>query len=192
MTLSIPLVLRDVQETLTVEYEENTSVEKSGFDALSLPFPPAACLGYPTVQAYFNKLHATGYKSFCGFIQFVQTVKWKDGEESSSNLFIDVDAYAQKIGNPYFSYGYPASFYDAPCKNLGDSSYLQWKAFTYLVDMPTRMNANQLQFLAGFSWGYEEDASGPRKILEIQKLTNENFKAHYTFLLAQYPHYLHL
>ena len=91
-----------------------------------------------------------GYKRYCGFIQFVQRVEHRNECENRTKLFLDVDDYFNQTRNPYFSYGYPASLFDAPCKNLGNCDRLTWTAFTYLVDMPTRMNHNELKYIKVF------------------------------------------
>ena len=93
----------------------------------------------------------------------------------------------RSMGNPYFSYGYPASLFDAPCYNLGNCDELTWKAFTYLVDMPTRMNKNQLEYITGFSWGYTENKNGCTGLLDFERLTEEHFAKHKQFINDQYP-----
>lgn len=114
MNITIPIVLRGKDEVLTVDYDKNACPIQSGFDSLDLPFPADCCIGYPTIHAYFENMNLTGYKRYCGFIQFVQRVEHKSGIKNASTMFIDVDEYSNTIGNPYFSYGYPASLYDAP------------------------------------------------------------------------------
>jgi hypothetical protein len=189
MRVQIPIALRGSREVLTVHYGRNASASESGFDALDLPFPAELCIGYPAIHAYFEHMNATGYRRYCGFIQIVQRIERREGAPDRFGQFVDVDDYANRIGNPYFSYGYPASLYDAPCSNLGDSDALDWTAFTYLVDMPTRMNRYQLGFLAGFSWGYAEDKNGPGSLHDLKLLTNKQFERHRQFLLEEYPDY---
>ena len=178
MRIDIPVRLHGRSETLTVVYERNDSPRRSGFDALDVPFDRAKCLGYPTVHARFSRMRATGYRRYCGFIQFIETVRQKNGAAQTPELSVDVNERADSIGNPYFSYGYPASLYDAPCMNLGDSDALDFTAFTYLVDPPTRMNGNRLAYLAGFSWGYTEDVNGPCELHDLKLLTEAQFEAH--------------
>ncbi len=189
MHKKIPILLRGNREVLTVEYTENTSAAQSGFDALDVPFPKECCIGYPTLHAYFQTMQATGYKRLCAFIQFVQRVEQRNGCETTTKLSLDVDAYFRQIGNPFFSYGYPASLFDAPCKNLGDCDQLTWTSFTYLVDMPSRMNQNKLSYITGFSWGYIEDIHGPVKLLAFEMLSENKFAQQYALLSDLYPHY---
>lgn len=174
MITDIPIVLRGEKEILTVEYERNISPVISGFDVLDVPFAKERCIGYPTVHAYFKNMKLTGYKRYCGFIQVIERVE--DGKDKK--VSVDTDHDFHEIGNPYFSYGYPASLYDAPCMNLGTCSELIWKAYTYLVDMPTRMNGNKLKFIAGFSWGYTENIDGIQSLLDFELLTESHFVHH--------------
>lgn len=180
---AIPFLLRGSQEFLTVEYETNTSADESGFDALDVPFPKEKCIGYPTMHAYFENMKLTGYKRYCGFIQLVKREEVRNGKMSEV-LFCDV---SPDVGGPFFAYGYPASIYDAPCYNLGDCDLLTWTAYTYLVDLPSRMNGNQLQFLTGFSWGYREDASGPLGLLDLEILSEQDWKKHFAFVSDLFP-----
>lgn len=184
MTRNIPIILRGSQEMLTVHYDVNTSPFESGFDALDVPFPKESCIGYPTLHAYFSHMKLTGYKRYCAFIQLVQRTEYPDNKQ---NLQVDVDSYFDRIGNPYFSYGYPASLYDAPCKNLGNCNELTWRAFTYLVDMPSRLNQYKLKALTGFTWGYKENAAGPIGLLDFDMLTEADFAVHYDFIIDRYP-----
>ena len=76
--------------------------------------------------------------------------------------------------------GYPAEIFDAPCCNLAGCRHLKWTAYTYLVDLPSRMNSNKLKFLGGYSWGYEEDENGPQRLLPLEILTENDWEKHAT------------
>ncbi len=191
MIKSIPFCIRGIEETLTVEYRENLSPSDSGFDVLDVPFPKDKCIGYPILHAYFEHMQLTGYKRYCGFIQLIQRIEITNGTDGTENtrqaLSLDVADYFSTIGNPYFSYGYPATLYDAPCNNLGNCDRLIWKAHTYLVDLPTRMNGNKLVYLTGFSWGYIEDIHGPLGLLDFEHLSESAWQKHYDFIIGKYP-----
>lgn len=58
--------------------------------------------------------------------------------------------------------------------------HLKWTAYTYLVDLPSRMNSNKLKFLGGYSWGYEEDENGPQRLLPLEILTENDWEKHAT------------
>jgi hypothetical protein len=185
---SISVIIRGIEETLSVEYRENISPSESGFDVLNVPFPVDKCIGYPVLHAYFEHMQLTGYKRYCGYIQLVQRTEIINGTENAKKLLsLDVCDYFSAIGNPYFPYGYPATLYDAPCSNLGSCDKLIWKAHTYLVDLPTRMNKNKLTYLTGFSWGYIEDISGPLGLLDFEPLSESDWQKHYDFIVGKYP-----
>ena len=83
---------------------------------------------------------------------------------------------------PYFCVGYPAELFDAPCSNLRDNEKLIWTAYTYFVDPPSRMNDNQLTYLAGFSWGYVESTDGVEGILEFKVLSEADWEEHKKYI----------
>lgn len=186
MKIRVPFTLMERQDEFVVEYNENVSAEESGFDALQdLPFDCNCCIGYPTLHAYFEHMKCTGYRRYCGWIQLIERQDFNqiDGVEvCSKSLCIDVSEERRKAGIPYFASGYPAELYDAPCKNLGGSSKLIWTAYTYFVEMPSRMNHNQTSYLAGFSWGYMEDITGTVKLLDFRLLSQDQWIVHDRFL----------
>lgn len=131
-----------------------------------------------------------GNRRYCGFIQFVERteITAKDGNEyTEKTLSVDVSSDFEKTGNPYYSYGFPASLYDAPCCNLGNCDKLIWRAYTFLTDMPSRMNENCLSFLMGFSWGYVEDGKGVCGLLDFEILPKTEWKRFCNFLSEKYP-----
>ena len=181
MKYSIPFRMRNKENTLIVEYKEMQSPEESGFWALNVPFDVNKCIGYPMVHAYFEDMNLKGYERYCGFIQIMrwEEINTVDGEERV-NVRYELDC--PDTIRPYFCIGYPAELFDAPCCNLGNNEKLIWTAYTYLVDPPTRMNDNQLTFLAGFSWGYTESIDGVEGILDFKVLHEDAWKAHRQYI----------
>ncbi len=59
-------------------------------------------------------------------------------------------------GMPFLAVGYPASIYDAPCRNLNGARTLRWRADTFLTTVPLRSRVEPIRRLASFSWGYDE------------------------------------
>ena len=172
----IPFTLHEINENLTVEYTRGTDPKTIGYDALQgFPIDKICCTGYPVMHGYFEHMNATGYRRYCGFIQFVERIE-NHGE--NREFSIDVSDENLEKENPYFAYGYPAEIFDAPCCNLAGCKHLKWTAYTYLVDLPSRMNGNKLKFLAGYSWGYEEDEKGPQRLLPLEVLTENDWKKH--------------
>ena len=176
--VTIPFTLHGIEEMLTVEYKQGTDPREIGYDALQgFPIDKICCTGYPVMYGYFEHMNATGYRRSCGFIQFVERIE-NHGE--NRELSIDVSDDNLEKGNPYFAYGYPAEIFDAPCCNLAGCRHLKWTAYTYLVDLPSRMNGNKLKFLGGYSWGYEEDENGPQRLLPLEILTENDWEKHAT------------
>ena len=107
------------------------------------------------IHAYFDNLNLKGYERYCGWIQIIRKEEYNTvNQKENVTTTYEIDFCAQT--KPYFCIGFPAELFDAPCKNLGTNEKLIWTAYTYLVDPPSRMNDNQMTFLAGFSWGYTE------------------------------------
>lgn len=189
MKRKIDVELRGEKVELTVVYEENKSAKDSGFDALlGLPFEADDCIGYPTMHAYFENLKLKGYRRYLGFVQLVEREEFNEkGELTDTVLFIDALPEMLSGGVPYFALGYPPEMYDAPCNNLGDCHELKWTAYTYVADVPSRMNNNKLDFLAGFSWGYVEDVSGVKHLLDFMEISQGKLRQHETFLEKECP-----
>jgi len=184
--------LRGIQNTIEVIYKVNESAKESGFDTLlDLPFDPNLCIGYPTIHAYIKNMASTGYRRSCGWIQLVHR------EYFSSELLEKPDENEISIDTNvpnciYLAFGSPAEIYDAPCNNLNENVKGKWTAYSYLVDIPSRMNGNKLSFLAGFQWGYEEALENNKlnvKIQDIKEVNYEKWKEHIAILKEQYPDY---
>uniref|UniRef100_UPI0040568C4C hypothetical protein n=1 Tax=Acetatifactor sp. TaxID=1872090 RepID=UPI0040568C4C len=79
---------------------------------------------------------------------------------------------------PYFAFGYPAELFDAPCNNLNGNEKLTWTAYTYLVDLPSRMNDGKMQYVTGFSWGYTENVDKEINILDLKILAQNDWEEH--------------
>lgn len=189
--LHIPFELRGIPNTIEVIYKTNGSVTESGFDALDLPFDPNLCFGYPTMHAYIKDMANAGYRRYCGWIQLVKREYFSSESLDKPDeiaLFVDT-------GDPaiiYFAYGYPSEIYDAPCNNLGDKVRGTWTAYTYLVDVPSRMNDYTLSFLAGFQWGYKEEMKSKDLCVQMQDVKEIDiiqWREHIPQMKMAYPQY---
>lgn len=186
MKYTINFNLRGKENKISIDYQKIPSAQESGFIALKLPFDVNDCIGYPMLHAYFENINLYGYERYCGWIQIIERRDYSDiNAKEPANISYELDiAEEMKIHKiPYFAYGYPAEFFDAPCKNLGGSEKLDWRAYTYLVDLPSRMNENQLVFLAGFSWGYMEDKNGNVQLLDFNILSEDKWIEHQKYVL---------
>ena len=190
--LDIPFTLCGIPNLIEVVYKANESAAESGFDALNLPFDPNLCIGYPTMHAYIKNMANTGYRRHCGWIQIIKKEYYSsEALDAPDNVSLVIDTIDPV--NIYFAYGYPAEIYDAPCNNLGSNAKGTWTAYTYLVEIPTRMNNNKLSFLAGFSWGYHEALIDNKLDVTIQSINEINSKQwrEHTYLMKEhYPQYV--
>lgn len=173
-TTTIPFALNGKPGVLEVCYETNRSLIASGFDLLAgCGFDVNLCLGYPTMRAYVRHYEGTGYYTASAWIQIITRREFVSAEAETPAAIVasvDVNDTLGELGVPFFAMGYPAEIYDAPCNNLGDWGKLEWLADTFLVTMPSRINANTIAPLAGFRWGYTEyDLDGKRHV-EIHPL----------------------
>ena len=173
-TTTIPFALNGKPGVLEVCYETNRSLIASGFDLLAgCGFDVNLCLGYPTMRAYVRHYEGTGYYTSSAWIQIITRREFVSAEAETPAAIVasvDVNDTLGELGVPFFAMGYPAEIYDAPCNNLGDWGKLEWLADTFLVTMPSRINANTIAPLAGFRWGYTEyDLDGKRHV-EIHPL----------------------
>lgn len=169
LKIEIPFTLNNKVGTVEVSYEENMSVNKSGFDLLKgLPFDVEMCKGYPTMKAYIKDYEGTGYYNSSAWIQIITDkyyLSLTDNVPCKVLSEVDINDNMRNLGVPFFAFGYPAEIYDAPCNNLGGYAKLEWIADTFLVTQPSRINEDTISYIAGFRWGYEEwDAEGRRNV----------------------------
>lgn len=185
MKYTVPFVFHNQQNAVMVDYAPMSDVHAAGFHLLNIPFEPEACIGYPMIHAYFEHLTLTGYERYCGWIQFIRREEYRGlNDQVPSNVCceLDVPDDLRERGVPYFAYGYPPELFDAPCRNLRDSKKVIWRAYTYLVDIPTRINGNQLSYLAGFSWGYTENIRNEVSLLDFRLLSETDWNMQKTLI----------
>lgn len=176
MRYEIPFTFHGKTNHVTVDYAAMVDPRDAAFDIWPLPFDPGACRGYPMLHAHFGPLSLTGYERYCGWIQVIRREDiHSGGEQARISHELDVPEDLQAHGLPYFAIGYPPELFDAPCRNLRDSERLIWQAYTFLVDLPSRINGHRLGFLAGFSWGYTEDDRGEVSLLDFRQLSEADW-----------------
>ena len=189
--LQIPFKLRGIPNIIEVIYKANNSAAESGFDILNVPFDPDLCIGYPVVHAYIKNMSSTGYRRSCGWIQLVMREYFSSEELSAP----DENILSVDTNDPaciYLAYGSPAEIYDAPCCNLNGNAKGKWTAYTYLVDMPSRMNGYKMLCLAGFKWGYEEAMENQKlavKMQDIKEIDQGQWIKHIPCMKESYPQY---
>ena len=193
--LHIPFILRGIPNKIEVHYKSNENAYESGFDVLNLPFNPDLCFGYPAMHACIKDMVNTGYRRYCGWIQLVQREYFSSDlldKPDENSLSIDAEDPSTNI---FFAYGYPAEVFDSPCNNLNGNTKGKWTAYTYLVDMPSRMNDYTLSLLAGFRWGYEEKMISGKLTVKMQDIMEIDYaqrKEHISYLKAVCPKYKYI
>lgn len=188
MKYTIPFVFHGKENTITVDYNEISDAHDAAFHILNLPFAPEASKGYPMVHAYFKDLNLQGYERYCGWIQIIRREEFcRINDTAPSNVLYELDVPEDILehGLPYFAYGYPPELFDAPCRNLRSSEKLIWRAYTYLVDIPSRINGYQLSFLAGFTWGYTENIRGEVSVLDFGLLNETDWSNQQAYIQSQ-------
>jgi len=189
--LHIPFVFRGIPNIIEVVYKVNESAAESGFDVLNLPFDPNLCVGYPVAHAYIKDMVSTGYRRTCGWIQLVKREYYSSETlENPDENVLSVDT--NDSASIYIAHGCPAELYDAPCNNLNGNAKGKWTAYTYLVDMPSRMNGYKMYFLAGFQWGYEEamvKGTLTVSMQDIKEIGKKQWEEHIPFMKEQYSQY---
>ena len=160
---SIPFILAGRKGRVSVYYGPNDDPVKAGFDHIpGIHFPLDLCLGYPVMQVEIESYAGFGYRTLCGWIQIVTREERSvtaDGEPTDvqSSCSIDVIPSMRGLAMPFATFGDLPSFFDAPCRNLGDSAELTWIADTFLTTVPVRSSQKEkISRLLGFRWGYQE------------------------------------
>ncbi len=185
MQYSLPVYMRGAKETFLIDYGACADMRRAGFDALS-GFPPEMLnrSSYPAMHGRFVNMTLEGYRRYCGVVQLIERFDFDANGKSARSLNIDVPERADGHIVPYFAYGYPVEVFDAPCFNLRDSERLTWRAYTYIVDPPSRLSDYRLDYFAGYSWGYTEDKTGATDLLPFESASKELFESQISELCA--------
>ena len=184
----IPFVFHGQENFIEVIYKANDDPIESGFDILNLPFDYNFCLGYPVLHAAVRPMKNTGYRRYCGWIQLVERAYFSsDSLTSPDRHELSIDTNEEGL---YIAFGSPAELYDAPCYNLNGNVKGKWTAYSYLVDIPSRMNDHKLSFLAGIKWGYTESIANKNlevHMLELSELDIAKWNEHVPFIGSIHP-----
>ena len=192
----IPFVLAGRSGHVAVYYGPNDDPVKAGFDHIpGIHFPLALCLGYPVMQVGIESYAGFGYRTLCGWIQIVTREEISvtaDGKPTDvrRSCSIDVIPSMRGLGMPFAVFGDLPSFFDAPCRNLGDSTELTWIADTFLTTVPVRPCQNErVSRLLGFRWGYQEydnPTERPVTLLPLEVTDAQTWKDHLPFLRQEF------
>ena len=191
---TMPFILAGCEGHIAVYYGPNDNAVKAGFDAIpGISFPINLCQGYPVMEARIESYAGSGYRMLCGWIQIITREclatpgqKQTDARRSCS---IDVVPALNDLQLPFAAFGLLPSFFDAPCRNLGDNAELTWIADTFLTTVPVRSRDEEITRLAGFRWGYREYASSvgkPVTLLPLEVTDAQAWNAHLPFLQKEF------
>ena len=90
---------------------------ESGFEIVKELVPDlSVCVGYPALRAYVKDFCGFGFTRYCGWIQTLRLCFYEKSDETLT--MVDVSPVFREKGVPFFAYGYPAEFYDAPVNNF--------------------------------------------------------------------------
>ena len=112
--------------------------------------------------------------------------QWADARRSCS---VDVAPAMSETGLPFAVFGILPSFFDAPCRNLGENMALRWAADTFLTTVPLRSRDEEISRLLGFRWGYYEYAPALEKavtLLPLEATGAQAWNNHLVFLSREY------
>jgi hypothetical protein len=173
-TTEIAFELNRKPGILSVNYEVNQCVQKSGFDLFANnDFDVNICLGYPTMRAYISSYEGSGYYTASAWIQIITRREFDCVKSTKPQVIVtsvDVHETMEELGIPFFALGFPAEIFDAPCNNLGNLKKLDWLADTFLVTLPSRINNHTIFPITGFRWGYCEYNHNEKRQVEINSL----------------------
>jgi hypothetical protein len=192
----IPFVLAGREGHVAVYYGPDDDPVKAGFDHIpGIHFPLDLCLGYPVMQVEIESYAGFGYRTLCGWIQIVTREERSvtaDGEPTDvrRSCSIDVIPSMRGLGMPFATFGELPLFFDAPCRNLGDSTELTWTADTFLTTVPVRSSQKEkISRLLGFRWGYQEydnPTERPVTLLPLVVTDAQAWNDHLPFLRQEF------
>ncbi len=186
--------LAGCQGRIAVYYGSNDDALKAGFDIIpGIDFPTDLCQGYPVLHAQIESYAGSGYRAFCGWIQIItrECLPAPDPRQSDvqRSWSIDVAPAMRESEIPFAVFGSLPSFFDAPCRNLRETTELTWIADTFLTTMPIRSRHEEISLLAGFRWGYREFAAREKKPVTLLPLEVTNIQVwnnHLSFLRKEF------
>lgn len=188
-TITVPFTAYGKRGFIEATCEENPGPEVSGFTLLkdAVNFDVELCKGYPMFRARMTEYEGSHYGRFVGWIQIITGCWYPQEGECQIEQEVDLLPREREVGYPFICYGMPADIFDAPCHNLEDSGVLNWSAETFMVTYPSRMNDEEIRFLAGVRWGYDEDESGCTLVHPLVPLNGSDWNEKLPILRRDFP-----
>ena len=191
---TLSFTLAGYQGFIALYYGPDNDPVKAGFDFIpGINFPTDLCLGYPVMQAQIESYAGFGYRMLCGWIQIITRECLPTADQGQEDAYrscsIDLIPTMHDLESPFATFGFLPSFFDAPCRNLGDNVKLTWIADTFLTTVPLRTRQEEISWLAGFRWGYREYAPSEEKPVELLPLEitdSQAWNSHLAFLRNEF------
>ena len=193
VTELIPFNLKGYNGKVAVYYGVNDDPVRVGFDSLTgLNFDIDLCRGYPVIHARIESYEGSGYRMLCGWIQIVTSVYLDshDREKAHKTTFVSIDVAPSldEASIPFAAFGISPQLFDAPCLNLGKHAELSWTADTFLTTIPIRSRNEEISWLLGFRWGYNENdiPDEEPKLLPLAVTDAQVWNTNLPYLQVQY------
>lgn len=155
--------------------------------ALEQPDDPATigkgpeARGFPACTAVVEH-PGRGYRAMFGWVQLVRST---DNSTSGEGFDLDPFSLFEDAPSPYAFYGHKPTLFDAPSRDTRDP--LAWLAHSFLAWTPLDDEVPRVVPLAGFSWGFDIDATGVISPRPPQELPPAAWEGHLPLLTASYP-----
>jgi hypothetical protein len=168
--LSLPFETRGHRGLISVRIVPNDDPWASGHQLVVPDLDAEAFRGFPICTAGL-RYHGQGIEAIMGWIQVINGVT--------------IDLVPNLSGvDPFYSYGYLPTFFDAPANP--DHPDGTWRADTFLTVVPDVIRSQIVEPIAAFSWGYEL-RSGRPDLLDVTMLAARDWAGHRALLEAGHP-----
>ncbi|MFF1817562.1 hypothetical protein ACFVWG_09710 [Kribbella sp. NPDC058245] len=168
--LSLPFETRGHRGLISVRVVPNDDPWASGHQLVVPDLDAEAFRGFPICTAGL-RYHGQGIEAIMGWIQV------------TNGVAIDLVPNLSGI-DPFYSYGYLPTFFDAPANP--DHPDGTWRADTFLTVVPDVIRSQVVEPIAAFSWGYEL-RSGRPDLLDVTTLAARDWAGHRALLETGHP-----
>ncbi|MFI6689250.1 hypothetical protein [Streptomyces sp. NPDC050485] len=137
--------------------------------------------GFPCCTAAVDH-PGRGYRALFGWVQLVRST-----DNSSGGVGFDMDPFIlfEDAPSPYAFFGISPTLFDAPSR--AERKPMAWLAHSFLAWTPLDRAQRHVLPLAGFSWGFDIDATGHITPRPAEALTAADWGGHLPYMGARYP-----
>jgi hypothetical protein len=173
--LSIPFETRAHRGLISVRVIPNDDPWASGHQLVVPDLNAEAFRGFPICSASL-RYHGHGLNAVMGWIQIIS-------REYDGAVAVDLAPNLDHT-DPFYTYGYLPTFFDAPANP--DHPDGTWQADTFLVVVPDVIRSRTVTPLAGFSWGYRLRGGHP-SLLDVTPTPTTPWPTHRPLLTTTHP-----